>query len=239
VGVLGAADGVELFLTFNDAMEWTENAYLRAWFKSQKVEFYPISLALASQRVLSNEYNPTSASSPRRSHLCDVGDRTIATEIFSQDEPGRSSEPMNTLIKAFSSYGNLDSDLFRPISSYFERLSVPSGHVLWNQYDLSDGLYVIESGVLRASYEFPNPAQHFEESMVAGTLAGELSALSDSTRNATVIVEQAAVLWKLSIENIRRLQMDEPELARTFIRLVLKAAKIDYDILLGAIASRH
>lgn len=30
--------GVELFLTFNDAMEWTENAYLRAWFRSQKAE---------------------------------------------------------------------------------------------------------------------------------------------------------------------------------------------------------
>ena len=197
-------------------------------------------IALAGQRVVSNEINPSLASSPRRSHLCDVGDRTIATgatnmlfssffelfikilEIFSQQEPARSSELMNTLIKAFSSYGNVDSDLFRPIDSYFERLSVPTGHVLWTQYDISDGLYVIESGVLRASYEFANPAQHFEESMVAGTLAGELSALSDSTRNATVIVEQAAVLWKLSIENIRRLQMDEPELARTFIQLVLK-----------------
>ena len=182
-------------------------------------------------------------------------------EIFSQHEPERSSEPINTLIKAFSSYGNVDSDLFRPIDSYLERLSVPTGHVLWTQHDLSDGLYIIESGVLRASYEFANPAQHFEESMVAGTLAGELSALSDSTRNATVIVEQAAVLWKLSNENIRRLQLDEPELARTFIQFVLKggfffstalffffgllthiiflAAKIDYDILLGAIASRQ
>jgi len=185
-----------------------------------------------------NEYNPSLAS-PRRSHLFDVGDRTIATETFSQHEPERNSEPINTLIKAFSSYGNVDSDLFRPIDSYFERLSVPIGHVLWTQYDRSDGLYVIESGVLRASYEFANPAQHFEESMVAGTLAGELSALSDSTRNATVIVEQDAVLWKLSIENIRRLQMEEPELARTFIQLVLKAAKIDYDILLGAIAYRQ
>jgi sulfate permease, SulP family len=149
-------------------------------------------------------------------------------EIFSQHEPERSSEPINTLIKAFSSYGNVDSDLFRPIDSYLERLSVPTGHVLWTQYDLSDGLYVIESGVLRASYEFANPAQHFEESMVAGTLAGELSALSDSTRNATVIVEQAAVLWKLSNENIRRLQLDEPELARTFIRFVLKGEFLSF-----------
>ena len=58
--------------------------------------------------------------------------------------------------------------------------------------------------------------------MVAGTLAGELSALSDSTRNATVVVEQSAVLWKLSSKNIRQLQLDEPELARTFVQLVLK-----------------
>jgi hypothetical protein len=56
---------VELFSTFNDAIEcmcgekssrartnfWafflgTENAYLRAWFKSQKFEVYPISLCM-------------------------------------------------------------------------------------------------------------------------------------------------------------------------------------------------
>ena len=64
VDVLGA-DGVELFSTFNDAIECmygescqvrtlifrdlsgTENAYLRAWFKSQKFEYYPISLGMA------------------------------------------------------------------------------------------------------------------------------------------------------------------------------------------------
>lgn len=148
-------------------------------------------------------------------------------EVLSHHEPECNSEPIKTLIKAFSSYGNVDFDLFRPIDSYFECLVVPTGHVLWTQNDPSDGLYVIESGVLRASYEFANPAQHFEESMVAGTLAGELSALSDSNRNATVVVEHPAVLWKLSTENIRRLQLNEPELARTFIQLVLKGGFIN------------
>ena len=76
----------------------TENAYLRAWFKSQKFEFYPISLgmiyllfklrytkdsksatALPGQQASNNEYNPSLGCSPRRSHLYDVGDRTIAT----------------------------------------------------------------------------------------------------------------------------------------------------------------
>lgn len=37
VGLL-AAERVELFSTFNDAMEWTENVYLRTWYRQQKHE---------------------------------------------------------------------------------------------------------------------------------------------------------------------------------------------------------
>ncbi|KAF8896905.1 sulfate anion transporter [Gymnopilus junonius] len=192
--------GVELFLTFNDAMEWTENAYLHAWFRSQKIE-------------------------------------TSAT--FLKTGPNVKSEPINTLTKAFSSYGNIDPTLFGPIGKYLQRISIPAGYVLWKQGDPSTGLYIIESGVLRAMYEFESPTQRFEESMVAGTLAGEMSALSDSPRNATVIAEQPCILWKFSNEDIQRLQMEEPELARVFIQLILKAAKLDYDILLSAIASSN
>ena len=96
------------------------------------------------------------------------------------------------------------------------------GDVLWNQGDPSDGLYFIESGVLRASYRFANQAQLFEESMVGGTLAGELSALSDSPRNATVVVEHSAVLWKLPNDCLLKMQQERPELARVFMQLVLK-----------------
>lgn len=58
--------------------------------------------------------------------------------------------------------------------------------------------------------------------MVSGTLAGELSALSEMERNATVVVERNSVLWKLGMEGLRRLEAEKPELARTFTRLVLK-----------------
>jgi CRP-like cAMP-binding protein len=81
---------------------------------------------------------------------------------------GRLSPPMVTSTRSFSN----------PISKYLERISVPAGHVLWRQGDPSAGLYIIESGVLRASYEFANVVQVFDESMVAGTVAGEMSALS-------------------------------------------------------------
>ncbi|KAJ7117895.1 sulfate transporter family-domain-containing protein [Mycena crocata] len=239
VDVLGA-DGVELFSTFNDAMEWTENAYLRAWFRSQKSETSAYMLPgrqdanIAYQESLVGSF----VGSPRRAHLRDAGHRTFANEI-QPSEPGLSAEPYNTLVKAFSSYGDVDLEQFRPMLSYLQRMSVPEGLVLWRQDDPADGLYIIESGVLRASYKFADHSESIEESMVPGTLAGELSALASLPRNASVVIERPAVLWKLSIQNLRRLEDEEPVLARKFTQLVLKAAKIDNDILLSALASRQ
>ncbi|KXN82364.1 hypothetical protein AN958_02650 [Leucoagaricus sp. SymC.cos] len=75
--------------------------------------------------------------------------------------------------------------------------------------------------------------------MVPGTVAGELSALSNSLRNATCVVEHQATLWKMSMQDLDRLRREEPRLSALFTQLVLKAAKMDYDILLSAIASRQ
>jgi len=235
VGVLGG-ERVELFSTFNDAMEWTENAYLRAWFRSQKAETSPM-VALPGRQDADIAFQRSLASSPRRSHLDDAGNRTIAHSTI--PHPPDEEEPYNTLIKTLSSYGQLDGDQFRRLSPYFTRLAVPEGLVLFRQNDPSDGLYIVESGILRAVYQFSEHTPSIEESMVPGTLAGELTGLSSMPRNATVTVERAAVLWKLGIGSLKKLEEDDPVLATAFTRVLLKEAKIDYDILLSALATRQ
>ncbi|KAG1744926.1 sulfate transporter family-domain-containing protein [Suillus paluster] len=227
VGVLQESF-VEVFETLNDAMEWTENAYLRAWFRAQKSWTTPISLPGRRDTKLS--FDESLTGSPRQMQLRDVGERTIAGE--------NSSEPYNTLLNAFSSYHDVDQNTFRQIAPYFERFTFPEGFVLWENNDTSDGLYIIESGVLRASYKFAEHSPVIEESMVSGTLAGEISALSNMPRNARVVVEQQVVLWKLSLEHMRQLETEHPHLAQTFVQLVLKSAKVDTDILLAALATR-
>lgn len=99
---------------------------------------------------------------------------------------------------------------------------MPAGHVLWKQGDAADGLYIIGAGVLRATYHFAAHTPVIEESMVPGTLAGELSGLAGLARNATVVVERTAVLWRLGADALHRLEVEHPELARTFTALVLK-----------------
>lgn len=58
--------------------------------------------------------------------------------------------------------------------------------------------------------------------MVAGTVAGDLSTLSETRRNATTVAERDCVLWKLDRKALGRLEKEEPETARRFVRIVLK-----------------
>ncbi|KAF7986828.1 hypothetical protein HWV62_12524 [Athelia sp. TMB] len=230
VGVL-EQDSVELFSTFNDAMEWTENAYLRAWFKTQKAE--ASALVLPGRQDNDIEFHNSFVGSPRRSQLQDVGVRTMGTDMKSFMAADDTSEPYNTLVRAFSSYGDVTRDKIRPIIPYLERMSAPEGLVLFNQDEEADALYLIESGVLRASYRFAEHTPRIEESMVPGTLAGELSALSGLPRNATVTVERQAVLWKLSTDNMRRLEKENPEMSRLFVQLVLKGKNMLSSLAIG------
>ena len=134
-------------------------------------------------------------------------------------------EPANTIAKVFSYNPEFNAEQFKPLVNYLERQTLPEGHVLFGQGDISDALYIIESGVLRALYLFAECLPAIEESMVPGTLAGELTALSGLERNATVLVEQDAVVWKLTREKLKVLERERPELARVFTNLVMRGKR--------------
>ncbi len=131
-------------------------------------------------------------------------------------------EPIPTLMKTFSGYENdLSPDLFVPMLPYFKQIELPDGQVLWRRGDLPDGLYVVAAGVMRATYTWDN-TDSISESMVAGTLAGELTGLAGMPRNADVMAEKASVLWKLSNEDWALFKKERPTLAHRFVELVLK-----------------
>ncbi|KAG8696459.1 hypothetical protein FRC09_008504 [Ceratobasidium sp. 395] len=245
--------GVEVFGTLNEAMEWTENAYLRAWFAAKRErKEEPQSEVVArpaptEQRLrLPFAIGASYMNSPRRSHIVDAGERLMANADdgngthSANEAPAQSPprEPTYSLIKTFSSHTN-DPELMARLAAYFSRIELRAGDVLWKQGDLPDGLYMIESGVLQANYDFGAHSAPVQESMTAGTLAGELSALSGAPRNATVVAERGSVVWKMSVENYERLEREQGDVAKAFVTLVLKAAKQDYDVLLAALATRH
>ena len=58
--------------------------------------------------------------------------------------------------------------------------------------------------------------------MVAGTIAGDLSTLSDTPRNTTAVAERECVLWKLSRDELGRMEREDPRLAMKLVQVVLK-----------------
>ncbi|KAF8586885.1 hypothetical protein K439DRAFT_882735 [Ramaria rubella] len=255
----GCADACFFFFSFR--CTGTENAYLKAWLMSRKNEGgRGDAIAFPGRHELPLQLAESIENSPRRAHLRDAGGRIFSSGATNPDpEHPLHGEPYETLLRAFSSHGPVDPAIYRPLLPYLTRVAAPAGELLFTQGEPSDALYLIQAGVLRASYRFgsglgsgsgsePSAAGAsadadacvtVEESMVAGTLAGELSAVSGTTRNATVVVERDAVLWRLGTEDLRRLENERPELARAFVRLILKSAKVDYDTLIAALAARQ
>ncbi|KAG8830293.1 hypothetical protein FRC17_005091 [Serendipita sp. 399] len=240
------AQNVELFSDVNDAMEWTENVYLKAWFDSIKEEHKipearPI--ALPGRAKVAFTMGESWQQSPRRSHIHNVAGRILRPFLRgSEDDDAESPldvpEPATTLMKTFSGYdADLTPTFFIPVLKYFTRVHVQEGTELWKRGDKPNGLYVVESGVLRAIYDWDN-ADVITESMVSGTLAGELSSLANMPRNSTVISEKPSVLWKLSKANWAQFREEQPGLAHRFVELVLKVAKNDYDVLISACSRR-
>jgi SulP family sulfate permease len=121
---------------------------------------------------------------PRRAQLRDAGWRTIASGKLvsslthfsfqyrysigaNKNKRALVSvvEPFHALEQAFSPYV-ADTTILQQLAPYFERVTVPVGHVLWKHGDPADGLYVIEAGVLRATYCFAtNKLRFFGTSM--------------------------------------------------------------------------
>lgn len=136
-------------------------------------------------------------------------------------------QPVPVLLQTFGAYpassvSSISTSFCKLLAPYFTKSSIMSSDTLWTQGDPADGMYIIETGCLRATYAYNDTTNLVQETMVAGTMAGDLSALSETTRNCTVVAERDSVLWKLSKEGLDKMVKEQPEVAQAFTKMVLK-----------------
>jgi SulP family sulfate permease len=158
------------------------------------------------------------------------------------------TQPLPLLLQTFGSYESdaavpdiQSIEFFHKLAPYFTQVVASHGTVLWNQRDQADGLYLIESGSLRATYLYDDHRTLIQETMVAGTIAGDLSTLSATSRNATVVAEGYCVLWKLETAKLQQMEEKDSATARRFIKIVLKGeyrerSRTWSSILIGTVA---
>ncbi|OWZ68877.1 vacuolar protein [Cryptococcus neoformans Bt85] len=250
VGLWADREGtrVEVFESLNDALEWTENVYLTAFLENQQLMDCEITTEVMDFPKIAKPPFSLSESfqnSPRRSHLIKAaGDTLFQTSYASKDDDEPSTpppeeplaQPIPVLLQTFGAYSassvsSISTSFCKSLAPYFTKSFIMSGDTLWMQGDPADGMYIIEVGCLRATYAYNDTTNLVQETMVAGTMAGDLSALSETTRNCSVVAERESVLWKLSKEGLDKMVKEQPEVAQAFIKMVLKAVVEEQDVL--------
>ncbi|MEM7248628.1 MAG: cyclic nucleotide-binding domain-containing protein [Acidobacteriota bacterium] len=92
-------------------------------------------------------------------------------------------------------FAGLSEVEFQDVLSLSEPLRFAAGDVLWRQGDEGDGLYLVESGLVRIATQ-PGPIQRDIVDLGPGQVFGEMALLSDEPRIADALIAEDAVLHR-------------------------------------------
>lgn len=279
---------VEVFQSLNEALEWTENEYLRGMYSSNSAaakSFSHASLVSSGglnipegKRKPAFHLNETMENSPRRKHLYQAAQeatqrsnklhesvlaasqqlsststtintnnegsnntkRVDSTRRLSKQLQAQAPQPLPLLLITFQAYADSQHDqtFYESLVPFFQEIRLIKGEVLWKRDEESDGLYLIESGILKARYDFPQEDYEINEAMLAGTIAGELSFLSKRPRNTTAYAELDCKLWKLDTFNLLKLKEKDATAFNNFLQLLLRACTEEQEGLMSYLVSR-
>jgi SulP family sulfate permease len=217
----------ELLLAFKQRTEQhlakqLEHQSTTAPTSSMVIPQFPFTHLSAPEAVLS--------ASPRRDQVAQAATTALESHVGDLGGGAETSkwasfaQPLPLILQAFKDVTEKDYDFWHRATGYFARREIPAGSVLYTRGDVPDGLYLLETGVLRAEYELESG--RFAENIVAGTTLGEMTFFSlkdhklrrNATR-ATVIAETDSVAWVLTTEKWEELERDWKEGAAELLRV--------------------
>jgi SulP family sulfate permease len=106
------------------------------------------------------------------------------------------------------------------LGPYLERVDVPTDHCLIRQGESSQGLYLVERGLVTALLECPDGRRFRLRKMGPGSIVGEMGYYLDQPARATVVTRQPSTLYFLPAETLRRMESQAPEVAGALHRYV-------------------
>ena len=114
-----------------------------------------------------------------------------------------------------------DPDAFHQFVSYLERVEVESGHVLAQQGEKSDALYLLESCGASAYIDDGSGGRLRVRRVASGAIYGEIGFYLGTPRTASVITDEAGAVYILTREQYQAMEQKAPDLIARFQRYLL------------------
>jgi SulP family sulfate permease len=99
------------------------------------------------------------------------------------------------------------------LGTHLERVTLPEGTVLIRQDEPPDDVFILEAGRLSVEMVTGDGTRLRLRSVNPGVVVGEVSMYTGLPRTADVVAETPSVVLRLRGATIRRMEVDEPELA--------------------------
>ncbi len=115
-----------------------------------------------------------------------------------------------------------DKDAVATISKYFERVTVSSGEVLFEQGETGDSMYLILGGSISIVINLPGGQSLTVRTMRAGSILGEMAVYTGSPRSASAHARHDCVLYRLSVDSYDKLVSDYPVEAGLFSSYIVR-----------------
>ena len=185
-----------------------------------------------------------SVGSPRTNYLAQVTTATLddQREALPRKKWSSFKQPLPLILHSMQGLSDKNEDFWFKAVPYFEKQELQPGNVLFHDNEAADAFYLLEKGILRATYDLPMGG--YQESILAGTTCGELPFFSDTKRTATVVAESgrdgsdesensSIVVWALKVDAWKRLQSEWPDGARELLTIALRLTKERVDSVTG------
>jgi SulP family sulfate permease len=113
----------------------------------------------------------------------------------------------------------LTEDRVEKLIPYLQRCEYQPGEYLIREGDAADVIYFIESGQVTAQLESPGKNPVRLETVNSGRTVGEIAFFLGTRRTASVVANRPSVVYALSLDDLSRMEVTDPEAAHIFHRL--------------------
>lgn len=106
--------------------------------------------------------------------------------------------------------------------SYLELVRLEKGQHLFEQGDPADALFFVRSGRVSVILERAGEPPLRLRTMTGFTVVGEMGLYRDMRRSAAVVADVSAEVYRLSRDNFRRMETEEPAVSSAFHVLIVR-----------------
>jgi NTE family protein len=133
---------------------------------------------------------------------------------------GQREALLKTVLRNY--FASDDAEILRTIQAEADYVDLASGATLLRQGDISDDVYFVLSGRLRAFSEPESGVRKILSEIGRGETIGELALFTGEPRSATIVAVRDSLLIKVTRAMIERAIMQNPEIEISMTRTVIR-----------------